>query len=86
MCAMDPRRGVRFGHRSALFLLVGLLLTGPAAVAGISFRHPQPVAWRGPEAYGRAFHPLQLATYLFGFLILPGAVGLFAALLGLAPR
>jgi hypothetical protein len=86
MDAMDPRQVARFGHRSALLLLVGLLLSGPATVAGVSLRHPQPVVWRGAEAYVRAFHPLQLATYAFGFLILLGAVGLFSSLLVLAPR
>jgi hypothetical protein len=86
MVAMDPQRAARFGHRSALLMLVGLLLSGPATVAAVSVRFPQPVAWQGASAYARAFHPLQLVTYAFGFLILLGAVGLFSALLELAPR
>jgi hypothetical protein len=82
---MDSRQTARFGFRSALLLLLGLLLSGPATVAGVSRWYPQPVVWQGAAVYARAFHPLQLATYAFGFLILLGAVGLFAALLDLAP-
>jgi len=40
----------------------------------------------GVEAYARAFHPLQLVTYGFGFLIVFGSLGLVAALHRLAPE
>lgn len=83
---MDSRQAARFGHASSLVLLVGLFASGPVTVVAVSLRHPQPVEWLGPAEYARAFHPLQLVTYGCGFLILLGAVGLFSALLEMAPR
>jgi len=83
---MHPRPAARFGLASSLLLLLGLLTSGPATVVVVSLRHPQPVEWLGPAEYARAFHPLQLLTYGCGFLILLGAVGLFSALLEMAPR
>jgi hypothetical protein len=83
---MSQRPVARFGYLSSVLLLLGLLASGPATVLAVSLRFPQPVQWLGPAEYARAFHPLQLVTYGFGFLILLGAVGFFSALLELAPR
>jgi len=81
----DRLDAARLGLGSSWLLALGVLCSGPLTVVGVSLAHPQPVEWLGVEAYARAFHPLQLVTYGFGFLIVLGSVGLVAALHRLAP-
>jgi len=82
---MDRRDIARFGYGSALALAIGVFLSGPLTVLAVSRFAPQPVEWQGIEAYAAAFHPLQLLTFGFGFLIVLGSIGVVAALHLLAP-
>ena len=75
----------RLGWWSALAMAMGIFLSGPLTVLAISQVAPQPVEWQGMEVYARAFSPLQLVTFGFGFLTVLGAVGVVAALHLLAP-
>jgi len=82
----SSRRNVaRFGYGSALALAIGVLLSGPLTVFAVARVAPQPIEWQGIEAYARAFSPLQMLTYGFGFLVVLGAIGVIAALHALAP-
>jgi hypothetical protein len=84
MVDVDRRRAARVGHRSALHMLVGLLLSGPATVVAVSLRFPQPVAWQGASAAplfpgsGRARRIRCLAV---GNGLLGGLAGLAACVL-----
>lgn len=82
---MERRQIARFGLVSAWILVAGLLLSGPLTVIAVSHFYPQPVEWQGIEAYARAFAPLQLITFGFGFAILAGSIGVVTSLVCLAP-
>jgi hypothetical protein len=58
--------------------LAGLVLSGPVSLAVVTL-HPQPV-WIGPEAFARAYHPIQTIPYFTGFLLVGGSLFLIAAL------
>ncbi|HYQ80720.1 MAG TPA: hypothetical protein VEP68_04415 [Anaeromyxobacteraceae bacterium] len=82
---MSRRDLARLGWWSALGMTAGVFLSGPLTVLAVAQVAPQPVEWQGIETYARAFHPLQLITFAFGFLTVLGAVGVVAALHQLAP-
>lgn len=67
---------------AAVVTLAGILLSGPISMALVSL-HPQP-AWTGPEAFTRAYHPIQTLPYFTGFLLVGGSLMLIAALQTLA--
>jgi hypothetical protein len=77
----NPSRSVVSG---AIVALAGLILSGPVGLALVAL-HPQP-SWSGPEAFARAYHPIQGLPYFFGFLLVGGAVYLIAALQAFADR
>ena len=62
--------------------MAGIVLSGPVSMALVAL-HPQP-AWAGPEAFARAYHPIQAIPYFTGFLLVGGSVYLLAALQALA--
>lgn len=76
MRTRDPAQ--RAAARCATIALAGALLSGPIGIALVQLR-PQP-AWTGPEAFARAYHPIQTIPYWFGFVLVGGSVGLIAAL------
>lgn len=76
---MERRHATQLGLLSAWTLMVGVLLSGPLTVLWVSRVVPQPVEWEGIATYARAFHPLQLLTFGFGFLIVLGALGLLTS-------
>ena len=67
----------------AAVTLAGIVLSGPVSLAVVRL-HPQP-AWTGPDAFARAFHPIQTLPYFTGFLLVGGSLYLIAALQALAP-
>jgi hypothetical protein len=62
----------------------GVILSGPAGMWLVTL-HPQP-AWTGPEAFARAYHPVQTLPYFLGFLLVGGAVTMIAGLAARAPE
>jgi uncharacterized membrane protein YoaT (DUF817 family) len=66
----------------AAITLAGIVLSGPVSLALVTL-HPQP-AWSGPEAFARAYHPIQTLPYFTGFLLVGGSLYLIAALHALA--
>ena len=66
----------------AAVTLAGIVLSGPVSLALVRL-HPQP-AWTGPDAFARAFHPIQTLPYFTGFLLVGGSLYLIAALQALA--
>jgi hypothetical protein len=66
----------------AAVTLAGIVLSGPVSLAVVRL-HPQP-AWTGPDAFARAFHPIQTLPYFTGFLLVGGSLYLIAALQALA--
>jgi hypothetical protein len=78
------RPAARTAAVAAALTLAGVVLSGPMGLALVSF-HPQP-AWRDAQTFVRAFHPVQTVPFLFGFLLVGGALTLIAALQALAPE
>lgn len=68
----------RFGVRGAWLTLLGIALSGPLAVACVAASHPQP-PWRDALTFARHHHPIQLAPYLGGLLLVAGLVMLLAS-------
>jgi hypothetical protein len=67
---------------AAIVTLAGIVLSGPVSMALVTL-HPQP-PWTGPEAFARAYHPIQTLPYFTGFLLVGGSLALIAALQTLA--
>jgi hypothetical protein len=76
------RPAARSAVTAAVVTLFGIVLSGPLSLALVSL-HPQP-AWTGPEAFARAYHPIQTFPYFTGFLLVGGSLVLIAALQTLA--
>jgi hypothetical protein len=68
------------GHvvAGAVVTVAGILLSGPISMALVQL-HPQP-AWTGPDAFARAYHPIQALPYFTGFFLVGGSVYLISAL------
>lgn|GEM_PF-479646 len=69
----------RTGRRAALGVLLGVLLSGPLAVALVSATHPQP-AWRDAELFARHYHSVQLLPYAGGIVLVAALIVLVASL------
>ena len=76
------RPAVTSAIRAAVVTLFGIVLSGPVSLALVTL-HPQPT-WTGPDAFARAYHPIQTLPYYTGFLLVGGSVYLIAALHALA--
>jgi len=68
---------------AAVVTLAGIVLSGPVSLALVAALHPQP-AWSGPDAFVRAYHPIQTLPYFTGFLLVGGSLYMIAALQTLA--
>ncbi len=77
MCA------IRQVEIAAATALAGALASGPLAAWLVAATHPQP-PWRDAATFVRAYHAVQIAPYLAGFLLVGGFVGLIAGLHALA--
>lgn len=69
----------RVAAQAALASLLGVFLSGPAAVALVSATHPQP-AWRGAELFARSYHVVQSLPYLGGIVLVGALVVLISSL------
>jgi hypothetical protein len=69
---------------AAIVTLAGIVLSGPVSLALVTALHPQP-PWTGPDAFARAYHPIQTLPYFTGFLLVGGSLFLIAALQAFAP-
>jgi len=67
MAAIPANAATRATTVGAVATLAGILLSGPVSLALVRL-HPQP-AWSGPEAFARAYHPIQTIPYFTGFLL-----------------
>jgi hypothetical protein len=65
--------------------LLGIVVSGPLAVALVAATHPQP-PWSGPEVFARSFHTLQLVPYAGGLLLVCGLLLLLSSVHALAWR
>ena len=66
-------RSYRLGITAAIMTMAGTLFSGPLAFLAVSSISPQP-AWSGAQTYIENYHPIQSATFYFGFLLLIGSV------------
>lgn len=71
------------GSYSAAGTLLGVLLSGPVAVALVGMTHPQP-PWQGAEVFARSYHPIQMLPYLGGIVLVVALVGLSASVHAMA--
>ena len=70
--------------RGAQWTLLGILCSGPLAVAAVAVTHPQP-PWQGPQAFARHFHPVQVLPYAGGIVLVLGFLLLTTGLAQLLP-
>src|SRR5262245_27050573 len=75
----------RLGALGALGVLLGILTSGPVAVAWVEATHPQP-SWQGPEVFVSHYHRAQALPYVGGILLVLSVVLLLASLHALAPE
>jgi hypothetical protein len=64
----DNPSAYRTGRFAALGGLVGLLLSGPLAVALVNATHPQP-AWSDADLFATSYHTVQILPYAGGILL-----------------
>lgn len=80
------RSGTGALRASALLVLMGAVLSGPAAMLVVARVAPQP-AWVDVGAFVEHYHPVQGLPYLLGYLLLTGLVFFSASCHALAgPR
>lgn len=77
---MTAERLARWGAWGTLF---GVLLSGPFAVLAVNASHPQP-PWQNASVFAEHYHPIQIAPYLGGIVLIAALVLLMAGLHGLA--
>ncbi len=80
---MSSRPTARIGMLAAAVVIVGIVISGPLAVALVEATHPQP-AWSSPEVLVEHFHPIQVVPYPGGIVLVGGLVLLMASLHALA--
>lgn len=69
----------RFAIRAVYLHMAGVILSGLVFPALAQQICPQP-EWQDATAFADAFHPLQTATFFFGFLLVLGSLMVFVAL------
>ena len=69
----------RLGIHATWSTLIGIVLSGPLALAVLATTHPQP-PWRNAESFVRAFHVSQTLPYFAGFFLVGGYALLMASL------
>lgn len=69
----------RSGMLGALGALLGVLLSGPVAVALVNATHPQP-PWRDAELFARHYHAVQLLPYAGGIFLVAALVILVSSI------
>ncbi len=77
--AADDARTYRMGRLAALGALLGVLLSGPLAVALVNGTHPQP-PWRDAELFARNYHAVQLLPYAGGILLVVALILLVSSI------
>lgn len=70
----DPNRA---GALAAAGAILGVVLSGPAAVLLVQATHPQP-PWQDAFVFAQHYHPVQLLPYLGGLLLIAALVALIA--------
>ncbi len=71
------------GVLGAIGTLVGIVSSGPVAVAIVSATHPQP-SWADARLFAANYHPLQLLPYAGGLLLVVGLLVVVASAHSLA--
>ncbi len=75
--------GCRAGIYGAVGTLLGVLLSGPLAVALVAATRPQP-PWHGAEVFARSYHPIQTGPYLGGIVLVAALVALLTSIHAMA--
>jgi hypothetical protein len=75
----------RMGIYGAVSTILGIVLSGPLAVALVAATHPQP-PWQGPELFVRNVHPVQILPYPGGIFLVAGLVLLLVSIHATARR
>jgi hypothetical protein len=75
--------GCRAGIYGAAGTLLGVLISGPLAVAFVSATRPQP-PWQSAEVFARNYHPIQIVPYLGGIVLVAALVALIASIHAMA--
>jgi hypothetical protein len=74
----DPR-AYRTARRAALGALLGVLLSGPLAVALVTATHPQPT-WVDADLFALNYHPVQILPYAGGIFLVGALILLVSAI------
>ena len=76
--------GTQAVRTSGTLVLLGAVLSGPAAMLVVAQVSPQP-AWTGVSAFADNYHPVQVLPYVLGYILLAGFVFFSASCHALAP-
>jgi len=63
----------RIGTLGAILSAIGILTSGPLAVAVVALVHPQPL-WDSPELFVENFHRIQTLPFFFAYLLVSGSI------------
>jgi hypothetical protein len=74
---------LRAGIAGAVLTVIGIILSGPAALLVVNLVHGQP-AWQGARTFVGNFHPVQTAPFFGGIALVVGYVVLMPALYHIA--
>jgi hypothetical protein len=70
-----PAAGARLGIAGAAATLAGVILSGPVALGVVHAVRPQP-PWHDAARFVAALHPIQIAPYLGGIVLVIGAIAI----------
>lgn len=80
---LPDRAACRFGIAGAWLTIAGIVVSGPVGLAVVSMVH-RPSRWTGPEAFVRAFHPVQAIPFFGGFALILGCLMVMSAISSVA--
>jgi len=73
------RQAARIGYYGAVTALFGIVASGPAALAIVTWVRPQP-PWVDADTYVEHFHLIQLLPFLTGLFLVAGFVAIIASI------
>jgi hypothetical protein len=74
-----------FGRRVVWLNILGIIFSGLVFPVLSTLFFPQP-QWQGPELFIHSYHPIQTATFFFGFFLVIGSLLTFVVLYKIAPE
>jgi hypothetical protein len=74
----SPPSAATTGRHAAWGAVLGVLVSGPLALLVVNASHPQP-PWQDAASFARHYHPIQIAPYFGGMLLIGALVMLISS-------